>query len=367
MSVNFGNSIAVSQKHVGKIAKHSSDENILQKNDSAKSTSKKVCLGVGLAALASVGIYLATKGKVKPNNVVKPTLPENLSHVDMDLFKKFGKFEKGKAIFNGKEFTGHIYTKNGTDLIYHKGIIEKSTGSFGEKFYSDGKLRVINHKYRCVGDTKQTVVKYLDDGTRVTTEKLGGYHDKFMDADQYGKYLDDALNHDIITTIKPDGTITRLTKNKTHYNLKLNKNYTYNQLEHLNTGKREVFLNGSEFRDKFYSKNLKRRSVVNGKKLVEEIDKNGNVVKSYTTEFNPKTGISTQNITEQGRRPLLVQRDKNGYVLKKINDDSPLYYLWDSKEFGSGMARHSTANDYLGVSKEKVMEFIQKEGLQFVL
>ena len=73
-------------------------------------TSTKVAIGAGLAALASVGIYLATKGKKGAGiiQIGKPKLPEGLSHLDMDLFKQFGKFEKGKAILNGKPYTGNL-------------------------------------------------------------------------------------------------------------------------------------------------------------------------------------------------------------------------------------------------------------------
>jgi len=326
------------------------------------STTTKVVVGTGLAALAAVGMYMLTKGKgVKPPVGVKPTIPENLSHLDVDLFKQLGKFDKGKATLAGKEFTGKIFTRNGCELTYSKGILQSSKSARATKTYHNGKLRVINHNYTNVGGIKQTVVDRMSDGTRVITKRRGGYDGRFMDADKYGNYIEGAMNHDIVTTIKPNGEVTRLSRNLENYKTKMQP-YAYDKLEHLNNGKIEVTKKG--LLPKYDSTKIKQHKMVDGKKVTEELNEKGEVIRSWVTEFNPKNKVSSQIITENGSQTTLF-RDKQGNVLKKAGDGKNAFYsFWNenSKEFG----QFSTKNPYNhGVSKEKIQEYIQKNGLPF--
>lgn len=262
------------------------------------STTTKVVVGTGLAALATVGMYMLTKGKasvgMKPPVEMKPTLPEGLSHLDIDLFKQIGKFDKGKAFVNGKGFTGKIYTKNGCELSYSDGClymskalgIPKDQGVIMqrmlaprlvfEKVYSNSgnKLRCIEHKRP--GNPYSVVIDRLSDGTRVSTKT----YDR---------------NLSVITTIKPNGEITRLTKGCKNYNTILQP-YTYDKLKYLNTGKVEVTKTGLLPRfDRPIE--IKRHKIVDGKKVTEVLNKKGEVTKSWVTEYDPKNKVFQQIIT----------------------------------------------------------------------
>jgi len=333
-----------------------------------KSNGSKALLYTALTALAATGVYIATRGKktipVKP---VKPNIPENLSHLDMDLFKQFGKFEKGKAIFNGKDFSGMIFTKNGCKLTYHNGLLQKSErpGAF-LKYYNNGKLYTIKHDYHLVGQPKETLVERLSDGTRIITKKRGWHDNKFMDLDQYGHYLGADKNHDIVTTIKPDGTVTRLTRNLETRARGIEQKYTYDKLEHLNSGKVEYFKKGVESTN-YFRDPIKQQKIVDGRKVTEELNDKGEVVRSWITEFNPQNGVSAQIITEKGKVPRTIFRDKQGNVLEKCsNGENTWYYFWN--ENIPEMGKCSTKNPYgsgLGVTKDEILKLIEEKGLAF--
>ena len=151
---------------------------------------------------------LFTRGKTNSaESVVKTfsekiSLPENLSHLDMDLFKLNGKFNKGEAIFNGKPFTGTIYTKNDRELIYKNGVLKYAKGESGTKSYDGGKLSEIEHTDIFVGYPRYTSVKRSPDGTRVITKRLADHSHNGV-----RRLLPDS--HNIVTKIKPDGSVMR--------------------------------------------------------------------------------------------------------------------------------------------------------------
>ena len=115
-----------------------------EKQDTEKkpqiSTQTKVIVGTGLAALAAVGIYIATRGKSGKTNTSglnpasgneKPL--EILKEYTIDAFKKAGhKFEKGRAITSdGKNYTGTLIRtdKNGNKFVseFKDGVFQKAT------------------------------------------------------------------------------------------------------------------------------------------------------------------------------------------------------------------------------------------------
>lgn len=326
----------------------------------------KALLHTALFALAAGGVYIATRGKKTLVTQVKPNIPENLTHLDMDLFKQFGKFEKGKAVFNGKDFTGSIFTKNNGELKYYNGLLQKAKTPNSVKYYHDGKLYRIEHNYSTVGAPKTTLVERQADGTRIITKMRGGYDNKYLDLNEYGHLLKGDKNHDIVTTIKPDGTVTRLTRNLKTYARGLEQKYTYDKLEHLNSGKRELIKKGVESSN-YYHTPMRQQRIVDGKKITEELNEKGEVIKSWTTEFNPKNNVSSQIITEKGKVPITIFRDKQGNVLEKCGSGENIWYhFWNDNN--PKMAQFSTENPYgagLGVSKEKILELIQKENLPF--
>lgn len=97
-------------------------------------TTRNVLIGTGLAALATAGIYIATRGKSKPkSNIVITESQQQLKELALDAFKLDGKFEKGKAVLNnGENFSGTIITKN-KKLEYKDGILQSSVDKSGDK------------------------------------------------------------------------------------------------------------------------------------------------------------------------------------------------------------------------------------------
>ena len=111
-------------------------------------TKTAVVVGTGLAALAAVGIYIATRGKgAKATQKAVTEAVHNtqetantVKEMTVDAFKQAGnKFNKGKAVTStGEAFTGNIthQTKDGKNITmeYVDGLLKKST-----KMSSDNK------------------------------------------------------------------------------------------------------------------------------------------------------------------------------------------------------------------------------------
>lgn len=95
----------------------------------------KLGIGLGLTAIATIGIYIATKGKAKPETktIEQPPRPlAKLKEMTIQKFKENGKFQKGQAILNdGSNYTGKIttQTKDGKNIIieYKNGGLQKSS------------------------------------------------------------------------------------------------------------------------------------------------------------------------------------------------------------------------------------------------
>lgn len=112
-----------------------------------------VVVGTGLAALAAIGIYIATRGKgskIFSKDVTEVTqkpqeVTNAIKEMTVDAFKKAGnKFNKGKAVTNtGEAFTGNItrQTKDGKKIVleYKNGVLNNSTKYDGENVLSQKK------------------------------------------------------------------------------------------------------------------------------------------------------------------------------------------------------------------------------------
>ena len=111
-----------------------------QKENKGLSTGAKVAIGTGLVALASYGIYLATRGKVKPKTTPPATTNnpvQEIKELAVNTFKEAGnKFVKGKAVMaDGTNYTGKIVSegKDGSKVVmeYLDGVLQKSTKTKG--------------------------------------------------------------------------------------------------------------------------------------------------------------------------------------------------------------------------------------------
>ena len=160
MPVSMNNVSQINNTQPSKQPEKKTDE----KSKSSTSTKTLVAVGTGLAALAAVGIYLATKGKgaKATQKAVTETVhntqetASTVKEMTVDVFKQAGnKFNKGKAVTNtGEAFTGNIthQTKDGKKIVmeYKNGILQKSTKYDGENvlsqkryyIYEDGSIAI---------------------------------------------------------------------------------------------------------------------------------------------------------------------------------------------------------------------------------
>lgn len=114
--------------------------NSTNKENKGLSTGVKVAIGTGLVALASYGIYVATRGKVKPKTTPPVTTNnpvQEIKELAVSTFKEAGnKFVKGKAVMaDGTNYTGKIVSegKDGSKVVmeYLDGVLQKSTKTKG--------------------------------------------------------------------------------------------------------------------------------------------------------------------------------------------------------------------------------------------
>lgn len=152
-----------------------------QKENKGLSTGAKVAIGTGLVALASYGIYLATRGKVKPKATPPATTNNSVQEIKelaVNTFKEAGnKFVKGKAVMaDGTNYTGKIVSesKDGSKVVmeYLDGVLQKSTKTKGSENifektykYSDelGLEQVINNN-------TTTLKKFIDEAGNLNIE-----------------------------------------------------------------------------------------------------------------------------------------------------------------------------------------------------
>ena len=111
------------------------------RQDVAQNKNNSWMLWTGLAALGTVGIYLATRGK-KGSEVVETTTEkatDQIKNIAVDAFKEAGnKFEKGKAkLANGETYTGNLThkLKDGKTAIieYKDGVLQNVSKMDGEE------------------------------------------------------------------------------------------------------------------------------------------------------------------------------------------------------------------------------------------
>lgn len=160
--------------------------------DDKKGLSKgaKWAIGTGLAILGTYGIYLATKGKVKPKTNPKPTPAttgqnnpiQEIKEFALDVFKKEGKFDKGKAILSdGTKYTGNITAECKTDgskvvMEYVDGVLQKSTKTAkdGTKVFDktytyadDGLIKEIKKNGETILDENKLIEIYKKANTKL--------------------------------------------------------------------------------------------------------------------------------------------------------------------------------------------------------
>lgn len=216
--------------------------NSTNKENKGLSTGVKVAIGTGLVALASYGIYVATRGKVKPKTTPPVTTNKSvIKDMAVDAFKQTGnKFERGKAkLANGEAYTGKLTQtlEDGKVLVreYDKGVLQKASKLDGENLVSsksyfydekgmltkitDDKNKdlyeaIIDKNVKIVTTQKSAIVTNIENG-RLKRLQIEGKGDKWFYYDKDGKlkfvkhqYYDGGIRENFIV-YHPDGKNVR--------------------------------------------------------------------------------------------------------------------------------------------------------------
>ena len=167
--------------------------------DKGLSSTAKWAIGLGLAGLASCGIYAMTKGRVKaPKPTPANPIPE-IKEMAVNAFREAGnKFEKGKAILaDGTKYTGNITStgKDGSKVVmeYVDGVLQKSTKTAkdGTKVFEKAYIySEFNGELTAVKKDGKNILQKFGNGVRLS--------------DGYYKYN---FDKNLITVSKTNGSI----------------------------------------------------------------------------------------------------------------------------------------------------------------
>lgn len=328
------------------------------KENKGLSTGAKVAIGSGLVALASYGIYLATRGKVKPKTTPPATTNnpvQEIKELAVNTFKEAGnKFVKGKAVMaDGTNYTGKIVSegKDGSKVVmeYLDGVLQKSTKTKGtetifEKTYkysddlglvnvtkngnstfsktydklakqiliNDGKLRIDTE----TGIIIENNTTYIDKvtGMRGNVESLkvnysleGGAPDYTMKFN--GRELPKDYNSTYSASLKPNEACVhqRVTaipcQSNNSTDLRVGTDYRYNSTGKYNKRYREIKGSYGQYEDLSYN-------------YTDGIIKNN---KEVLFRYNPRTKeISELTIDKDLAQQIIENGEKQFKFLKKV-------------------------------------------------
>ena len=327
-------------------------------SDKTLSTTTKVVIGTALTALAATGIYIATRGKVKPKTTPPVTTNnpvQEIKELAVSAFKEAGnKFVKGKAVMaDGTNYTGKIVSesKDGSKVVmeYLDGVLQKSTKTKGvdtifEKTYkysddlglvnvtkngnsifsktydklakqiliNDGKLRI---------DTETGIIiknntTYIDKvtGMRGSVESLkvnysleGGAPDYTMKFN--GRELPKDYNSTYSASLKPNEAcvhqkVTAIPCQSNNFtDLRVGTDYRYNSTGKYNKRYREIKGSYGQYEDLSYN-------------YTDGIIKNN---KEVLFRYNPRTKeISELTIDKDLAQQIIENGEKQFKFLKKV-------------------------------------------------
>ena len=239
-----------------------STKNTDEKQKSSTSTKTLVTVGAGLIALATVGIYIATKGKaVKATQDVVQNSQKTtnaIKEMTVDAFKQAGnKFNKGKAITNtGEAFTGNIthQTKDGKNIVreYENGVLKKLTKYDGENILSQKE-----YIYSKDGD-----LSVVQDG-KLILKKITNTKDSIQRIDNLNGFIVKNTNTGKIETLQIKG------QGRKHFYY--DDNGTLKKVKHDYSSKDGVFMHDTII----YSPEGNKKMKIDGIGRTEFYDKNG--------------------------------------------------------------------------------------------
>ena len=312
----------------------------------------KTAIGIGAVVLAGLGILTyVKKGKGKAAEPVKEALKQITDQskkiipaqepqkvvLSIADFKKVGVFKDGKALIDGKGFTGtiEICKEKGTRKIYEDGILRKAFRKGNERIYSydkNGKVSKIIEDVVGDKDIDTKVFKVFPDGRK----SIGL------------KWASPVIEKTKNLEIKYRATAKVLSKDGTVKNYKIGRatvigdnantnGRIYEIVTDMQTGKfanvRKIY--GSPADKKLVSHvgnpldYTRKHEIVDGKKVTKFYDNAGELSHITQSSYDPKTGIFVKakddilgeakivKVTDRNSKAeFSVIKDKTGAVKK---------------------------------------------------
>ena len=171
------------------------DEFVKENKDSEQkgmSTSAVVATGAGIVAAVALAVIGIKKGKglLSARKAAKELAEKatreaaeltKLKQISIADFKKVGIFEKGKALIDGKGFTGtiEICKEKGTKKIYENGILKETLRNGQRRVYEqNGRIKVFDNNgvlkkifYRDANGAKIISKKVIENGVAGTSNE----------------------------------------------------------------------------------------------------------------------------------------------------------------------------------------------------
>lgn len=347
-----------------------------EQNLPQKSQNNSHILEYSLASLAAVGSALIIASSLRKGAAAKLLSAKNegikageldtlkrLKNLDIADFKKVGHFDKGKALIDGKPYSGVINTKNSV-ITYENGVLKRANMSDGTiKAYNDGHISLIGKGNKIKDFYTQ------NDGTKVAREFVKD------DTLMFSRGARTEKSREFYTYVKPDGSVLKTRESRgtiSHPAYKNGTVFEYRKVVDQKTGK-TISMTSSRpgyFADT--SIRYKEHAVVDGKKVTNYYN-NGKISATKRSEYNPETGVVTikeKTYNYEGKpydgEHLTIKKPKTeakltAYVEKdgKIKDGS--VYLCDDK--GKALVGDKYMNQ--GGTVAEAQEAIAKAGLPF--
>lgn len=180
----------------------------LQEGDNKNKPVSKTVIGaslVGLAALASVGIYLATRGKAK-------SITPDMKNIQERILKNGNKVTKEIIdTENGKKTILTVLDKDGKILVQkEKEIIRSVNKSNGNKYISKIEKYSSPNKEKITNINKgNEVIQFLGDGKIITNKYYNKLGEKLLETEHQNLSMFRGLSHNQKTrTIYKNGIAT---------------------------------------------------------------------------------------------------------------------------------------------------------------
>lgn len=165
------------------------------KENKGLSTGAKVAIGTGLVALASYGIYMATKGKVKPESMISEKVLSN----GKKIIKKVEKTKDGaeKVIMN-------VYDDKGALQLTREKVITRMTNpKNGRKYITIDKKYTSPLEDACYTD----IYYFIKNGKTCTKKYYSPEGKKFFETEEFTMDLLEAFEKAKKRVfIRPDGS-----------------------------------------------------------------------------------------------------------------------------------------------------------------